>query len=62
MSHGKRYVAKTTTFFKRSPLSQSYNLSLYSAIELLGKVNHLLIFLVQLFTTAVCDVTESSDT
>lgn len=38
------------------------NLLLYSPIEILRKVDHLLIFLAQLFITAICAVTESSDT
>lgn len=64
-------INKYVPFFKISPIDQSCkiayinaddNLLLYSPIEILRKVDQLLIFLAQLFITAICAVTESSDT
>lgn len=64
-------INKYVPFFKISPIDQSCkiacinaddNLLLYSPIGILRKVDNLLIFLAQLFITAICAVTESSDT
>lgn len=64
-------INKYVPFFKISPIDQSCKIAyinaddtllLYSPIGILRKVDNLLIFLAQLFITAICAVTESSDT